>query len=186
MIDNSKNFRSFFCTLKNDTYFYTGCKELCLKSIIANIIFNASLQLLLLYRCSHFCYIRGWYKLASFFEWLQIVMFSCRIEKRAYIGRNFKIAHSIGIVIGLANIGNNVSIWQNVTIGASGREKEKGKYPTIEDNVKIFANAIVVGNIQIAKNATISAMSFVNIDVPVGTTVVGIPARIIKKNSQKK
>ena len=178
MNEKTKSFRRFWEIIKDDISFYMGEQRLRVRSLIANLIFNPSLQLILLYRCCHFFYIKKWTRLTTIFEWLQLVIFCSRIEKRAQIGSHFKIAHPTGIIIGLAKIGNNVTVWQNVTIGASGRPKEKGRYPIIEDDVKIFANAVVAGDIRVGKRAVVGALSFLNIDVPPGKTAVGIPARI--------
>ena len=99
-------------------------------------------------------------------EWLENVLFGCLIAFQAEIGRHFRIAHPIGIVIGLAKIGDNVAIWQNVTIGAIGRAGEKKSCPVIDDNVKIFASAVVAGGIRIGEGSTIGALAFINRDVP--------------------
>ena len=99
-------------------------------------------------------------------EWLEIVLFGCLIAFQAEIGKQFRIAHPIGIVIGLAKIGDNVAIWQNVTIGAIGRVGENKSWPVIDDNVRIFASAVVAGGIRIGEGSTIGTLAFINRDIP--------------------
>jgi serine O-acetyltransferase len=114
-----------------------------------------------------------------------MVLFSSRIAKQAKIGSNFRIAHPACIIIGGAKIGDNVTVWQNVTIGGSGRAVEVGRYPIIEDGVKIFANAVVVGNIRVGFGATVGALFYVNRNVPRGSTAIGIPAQFVKFPNEK-
>lgn len=103
------------------------------------------------------------------------------IHPGAQIGRRFFIDHGCGIVIGETTvIGNNVSIYQGVTLGGTGKEKGK-RHPTIGNNVLIGANAIVLGNITVGDNAMIGAAAVVTKPVPAGATVVGNPAQILAK-----
>ncbi len=95
------------------------------------------------------------------------------IPARVKIGKGFKIEHIGGTVINPnARIGDNVSILNNVLIGAESRGKRKG-VPTIENKVYLAANVVIVGNIKIGNNVLISANSFVNYDVPDNSIVVG-------------
>jgi serine O-acetyltransferase len=121
-----------------------------------------------MYRWSHFLHKKGRIGtvLSWALEWLETVVYGCLIACEAEIGRGFRIAHPIGIVIGLAKIGDNVAIWQNVTIGAIGRAGKKKSWPVIDDNVRIFASAVVAGGIRIGEGSTIGALAFINRDVP--------------------
>lgn len=102
------------------------------------------------------------------------------IHPGAQIGSGVFIDHGSGVVIGETTIiGNNVTIYQQVTLGGTGKETGK-RHPTIEDNVMIAAGAKVLGPITIGKNSKIGAGSVVLKDVPEHSTVVGIPGRIIK------
>lgn len=103
----------------------------------------------------------------------------CAIPTK-YINSNIHFPHPIGICInGNAKIGNNCTIWQNVTIGDGFKEKNGSRYPTIGDNVVIFANSVVIGGVNIGDNAIIGAGSVVVDDVPANTTVAGNPAKPI-------
>lgn len=99
------------------------------------------------------------------------------------IGEGFYIGHYGTIVINVkAKIGKNCNITHNTTIGQANRGKLKG-YPTIGDNVYIGTGAVIVGNINIGSNVLIAPNSFVNMDVPDRSVVVGNPAKIIKKDN---
>lgn len=103
----------------------------------------------------------------------------------AKIGHSFYIGHFGGIIINAnAVIGNNCNISQGVTIGVSGRGNKRG-VPTIGNNVYIGANAVVVGKIFIENNVVVGANSLVNIDVPEGKTVLGVPAKIFSNNGSE-
>ena len=101
------------------------------------------------------------------------------IHPAVKIGKNFFIDHGMGIVIGETTvIGDNVSIYQGVTLGGTKWEKKK-RHPNISDNVVIGAGAKVLGPITVGKNSKIGANSVVTKNVPSNVTVIGIPARII-------
>ena len=107
------------------------------------------------------------------------------IHPGAQIGNGVFIDHGSGVVIGETTIiGNNVTIYQQVTLGGTGKESGK-RHPTIEDNVMIAAGAKVLGPITIGKNSKIGAGSVVLKNVPPHSTVVGIPGRIIKTKGEK-
>jgi len=102
------------------------------------------------------------------------------IHPAATIGRGLFIDHGTGVVIGeTAVLGNNVTLFQGVTLGGTGKERGK-RHPTIGDNVVIGAGAKVLGNIQIGSDSIIGANAVVIRDVPEHSTVVGVPGRIAK------
>ena len=146
-------------------------------SVIGCIIANPSFQLCMLYRLTRFLHLHKWSIGASILEWLQIVLFNCRISRFAAIGSDFGIAHPVSIVIGKARIGNGVTIWQNVTIGASGGVDKPASYPVILDDVKIYAGSVVVGKITVGAHSIVGALSFVNKDVAAHSIVAGVPAK---------
>ena len=105
------------------------------------------------------------------------------IHPAVKIGKNIFIDHGMGVVIGETTIiGDNVSIYQGVTLGGTKWEKKK-RHPTINDNVIIGAGAKVLGPISVGKNSKIGANSVVTRNVPSNSTVIGIPARVIDKPS---
>ena len=95
------------------------------------------------------------------------------------VGEGLIIQHGFGTRIGCSKIGKNCQIWQGVTIGKSRSGIDEPR-PVIGDNVKIYANSLVLGGITIGDNAIIGAASVVLKSVPANCTVVGNPARIVK------
>ena len=109
------------------------------------------------------------------------ILTGIEIHPGAQIGERFFIDHGEGVVIGETTIiGNDVLIYQQVTLGGTGNEHGK-RHPTIGNNVIIGAGAKVLGNITIGDGAQIGAGAVVLKDVPAGATAVGVPARIIEK-----
>lgn len=111
--------------------------------------------------------------------------FECNIM--AEIDCGLFIPHSMNIVIGIAKMGKNITVYNGVTLGARVMKKNDpdykegvNRYPIIEDNVVIYSGAKLIGPIHIGKNAVVGANAVVVHDVPEGKTVVGIPARILK------
>lgn len=105
------------------------------------------------------------------------------ISFKAEIGKNFRLAHPVSIVIGTGVvIKDNVKVFQNVTLGSHGSSKTKLKsYPIIENNVTIYAGAVIIGGINIGENSIIGANTLVNIDVPPNSIAIGNPCKIIMK-----
>ena len=107
------------------------------------------------------------------------------IHPAAKIGRRLVIDHGTGIVIGeTAEIGNDVLIYQGVTLGGTGKDIGK-RHPTVGNNVMISAGAKVLGPITIGDNSRVAAGAVVLKDVPPNSTVVGVPARVVRQNGKK-
>jgi serine O-acetyltransferase len=107
------------------------------------------------------------------------------IHPAATIGRRLFIDHGMGVVIGeTAVIGNDVTLYQGVTLGGTGKGHGK-RHPTICDNVFIGNNTNVLGNISIGENSRIGAGSVVLTDVPPNSTAVGVPAHIVYRNGER-
>jgi len=107
------------------------------------------------------------------------------IHPGAEIGEGFFIDHGAGVVIGETTIiGNNVTLYQGVTLGGTGKEKGK-RHPTIGNNVVISTGAKVLGSITIGDNVRIGAGSVVLKDVPPNCTVVGVPGRVVVRNGAR-
>lgn|SRR5699024_2096755 len=107
------------------------------------------------------------------------------IHPGAKIGRRFFIDHGMGIVIGeTCEIGDDVLLYQGVTLGGTGHEKGK-RHPTIEDKVLVAAGAHVLGSITIGESSKVGAGSVVLKDVPPHSTVVGIPGRVVIRDGER-
>jgi serine O-acetyltransferase len=103
------------------------------------------------------------------------------IHPGARIGRRLFIDHGCGVVIGeTAVIGDDVTIYQGVTLGGTGKEKGK-RHPTIGNKVVIGAETIILGNITIGDNVTVGAGTVITKSVPPGCTVIGNPSRVIEE-----
>jgi len=139
----------------------------------------------------------AWYRIARIFYKIklkftarvisQISRFFTGIEIHpgAKIGRGIFIDHGMGVVIGeTTEIGDNVVIYQNVTLGGTGKDKGK-RHPTLESNVMVSAGAKVLGPITIGENSKIGANAVVLKDVPSNSTVVGIPGKIVRIDGQR-
>lgn len=108
------------------------------------------------------------------------------LEISGDIGPGFAVFHGHGSVVYLKRAGKNLHIWQGVTIGRNPKPTIKDDIPVLGDNVSVYTNAIVVGNIKIGNNVSISAGAFVNFDVPDNSYVFGNPGKIyIKKINEK-
>jgi serine O-acetyltransferase len=134
------------------------------------------------HRIAHAFYKRKFYFIARVISQISRFFTGIEIHPGAKIGRRFFIDHGMGVVIGeTCEIGDNVTVYQGVTLGGTGKEKGK-RHPTIKDNVLIAAGAKVLGSITIGENSKIGAGSVVLHDVPPNSTVVGIPGRIVVQN----
>jgi serine O-acetyltransferase len=133
------------------------------------------------YRIANALYKKGFKRVARFLMALNQFITNMDIHPGATIGNNVFIDHGIGVVIGeTAIIGDNVTIYQGVTLGGVSLNPGK-RHPTIEDDVTIGAGAKILGNITIGKGSKIGANSVVVKDVPPYSTVVGIPGKVIKR-----
>ncbi len=126
------------------------------------------------YKIAHFLYLHKLYFWARFLSEKAKKRTGIEIHPGAVIGKNFFIDHGTGVVIGETTvIGDNVMLYHGVTLGGTGKDKEK-RHPTIKDNVTIGAGAIILGNIVVGENAIIGAGSIVLKDVPCNKVVVGV------------
>jgi len=147
--------------------------------------FHTGLHAVSMYRESHRLWISGKQKMARRVNFNAHRLTGCDIHPGAKIGKGFFIDHATGVVIGeTAVIGDDVTIYQGVTLGGVSSEKGK-RHPTIGDRVVIGANATVLGNIRIGNDVRIGAGSVVVKDVPGNSTVVGVPGRVIERDGVK-
>ncbi len=144
-----------------------------------------SFKVMLHYRVAHRLYKNGHFFLARWISQRAVRKTGIEIHPGATIGENFFIAHGNGVIIGeTAVVGNNVTLYQGVTLGGTGKEHGK-RHPTIGDNVMISAGAKVLGSFQVGENSKIGAGSVVIEEVPPNCTVVGVPGRVVRHNNQK-
>ncbi|WP_249977414.1 serine O-acetyltransferase [Vreelandella olivaria] len=139
------------------------------------------LHALLLHRCSHWLWVKNakWLArtLSTFSRWLTGI----EIHPGATIGRRFFIDHGMGVVIGeTALVGDNVTLYQGVTLGGTSWNKGK-RHPTLEDGVIVGAGAKILGPFTVGAGAKIGSNAVVTKEVPAGATVVGIPGKIVKR-----
>lgn len=141
-----------------------------------------SFKVMLHYRIAHRLYQKGHYFWARWISQRAVRKTGIEIHPGARIGKGFFIDHGNGVIIGeTAIIGNNVTLYQGVTLGGTGKEHGK-RHPTVEDNVMISAGAKVLGSFTIGANSKIGAGSVVLEAVPPNSTVVGVPGRVVKRN----
>lgn len=137
------------------------------------------------HRIAHFLYKRKLFFIARAISQISRFFTGIEIHPGAVIGRRFFIDHGMGVVIGeTCEIGDNVTIYQGVTLGGTGHEKGK-RHPTIKDNALIATGAKVLGSITIGENSNVGGGSVVLKDVPDNATVVGIPGRVVKQDGKK-
>ncbi len=142
-----------------------------------------SFKVMLHYRIAHKLYKSGHYFLARWISQRGVRKTGIEIHPGAEIGEGFFIDHGNGVIIGETTmIGNNVTLYQGVTLGGTGKEHGK-RHPTIEDNVMISAGAKILGSFTIGANSKIGAGSVVLKAVPPNSTVVGVPGRVVKRNN---
>ncbi|MFZ5942506.1 MAG: serine O-acetyltransferase [Bacillota bacterium] len=154
------------------------------KSVLEVLINYPGLHAIWFHRFSHFFYKRKWFVLARFISQSARFLTQIEIHPGAKIGEGLFIDHGAGVVIGeTAEVGNNVTIYQGVTLGGTGKEKGK-RHPTIGNNVVISAGAKVLGSFTVGDNVRIGAGSVVLREVPANCTVVGIPGKIVIKDGK--
>lgn len=143
-----------------------------------------SFKVMLHYRIAHRLYQSGHYFWARWVSQRGVRKTGIEIHPGAKIGSGFFIDHGNGVIIGeTAVIGNNVTLYQGVTLGGTGKEQGK-RHPTIGDNVMISAGAKVLGSFTIGENSKIGAGSVVLSPVPPNSTVVGVPGRVVRRDNQ--
>ncbi|HKW86155.1 MAG TPA: serine O-acetyltransferase [Nitrospiraceae bacterium] len=154
-------------------------------SLLEVVLTYAGFHALLAYRLSHWLWKLGIpflpRLLSQFARWLTGI----EIHPAAKIGTGFFIDHGMGVVIGeTAEIGDYVTLFQGVTLGGTGKERGK-RHPTLGNHVVVGAGAKILGGIKIGDNVKIGANSVVLKSVPANSTVIGVPARVIKTEGER-
>ncbi len=144
-----------------------------------------SFKAIISYRIAHKLYVKKHYFLARWMSQRAVRKTGIEIHPGATIGKGLFIDHGSGVIIGeTAELGDNVTLYQGVTLGGTGKEQGK-RHPTLRDNVMVSAGAKVLGSFTIGENSKIGAGSVVLKEVPPNCTVVGVPGRIVKKDDVK-
>ncbi|HHV13803.1 MAG TPA: serine O-acetyltransferase [Clostridiales bacterium] len=149
------------------------------------VLLYPSFKAIVRYRIAHWLFVRKHYFLARWYSQRTVRKTGIEIHPGATIGRGLFIDHGHGVVIGeTAIVGDNVTLYQGVTLGGTGKECGK-RHPTVGNNVMISAGAKVLGSFTIGENSKIGAGSVVLQEVPPNSTVVGVPGRVVKQNDMK-
>ncbi|OZM55882.1 serine O-acetyltransferase [Lottiidibacillus patelloidae] len=155
------------------------------RSYVEVILTYSGLHAIWMHRIAHFLWRKKFFFISRVISQVSRFFTGIEIHPGATIGNRFFIDHGMGVVIGeTCEIGDNVTIFQGVTLGGTGKEKGK-RHPTIEDNALIASGAKVLGAITIGKNSKIGAGSVVLQNVPQNSTVVGIPGRVVIQDGKK-
>lgn len=155
------------------------------RSTVEVLLCYPGIHALIFHRIAHFLHRCGLTLLPRLVSQFSRWFTGIEIHPGAKIGEGLFIDHGMGVVIGeTTELGDNVTIYQGVTLGGTGKEKGK-RHPTIGNNVVIGAGAKVLGPIEIGANSRIGAGSVVLRPVPPGATVVGIPGRVVFHNGAR-
>jgi len=155
------------------------------KSRLEVLLCYPGLHAVWIYRFTHRLYRARLFLLARMAsQWARWIT-GIEIHPGAVIGRRLFIDHGMGVVVGeTAVVGDDVTIYQGVTLGGTGKDKGK-RHPTIRNGVVIGAGAQVLGNITVGENSRVGAASVVIDDVPDNSTIVGVPGHIIFRNGKR-
>ena len=149
------------------------------RGVVEILLCYPGFHAVLLHRIAHRLYSGGWYTLARMVSQLSRTLTGIEIHPGARIGRRFFIDHGMGVVIGeTTEIGDDVLLYQGVTLGGTGKEQGK-RHPTIGNGVVIGTGAKILGNIRIGDQVKVGAGSVVVRSVPERSTVVGVPGRVV-------
>lgn len=149
------------------------------------VLLYPSFKVILSYRIAHKLYRKKHYFLARWVSQRAVRKTGIEIHPGATIGKGLFIDHGSGVIIGeTAVLGDNVTLYQGVTLGGTGKEQGK-RHPTLKDNVMVSAGAKILGSFTIGENSKIGAGSVVLEEVPPNCTVVGVPGRVVRRDDKK-
>jgi serine O-acetyltransferase len=155
------------------------------KSVLEILLCYSGFHALWFYRLNHWLWNHGLRLLSRWLSQVARLLTGIEIHPAAQIGRRLFIDHGMGVVIGETSvIGDDVTLYQGVTLGGTGKEKSK-RHPTIGNGVVIGAGARVLGNIRVGDNSRVGAGSVVLRDVPDNSTIVGVPGHVILRGGQR-
>ncbi len=160
-------------------------KDPAARSRIEVLLTYGGIKALMRYRVAHALYKKNFKLIARIISTRARHITGIEIHPAATIGKGLFIDHGSGVVIGeTTEIGDNVTLYQGVTLGGTGKEMGK-RHPTVHDNVMISAGAKVLGAVEIGEGSKIGAGSVVLKDIPPHCTVVGVPGRIVRQHGEK-
>lgn len=155
------------------------------KNILEVILLYSGLHAIIAYRISHALYLAKIPFLPRFISQMAKFFTGIEIHPGATIGKGLFIDHGMGVVIGETSvIGDNVTLFQGVTLGGTGKEKGK-RHPTLGNNIVVGTGAKVLGNIRVGDGVMVGANAVVVKDIPADSTVVGVPGRVVKKEGKE-
>ena len=155
------------------------------RSTVEILLCYPGMHAIWMHRLNHWLWKRGFRLLGRFLSQFSRFVTGIEIHPGATIGRRFFIDHGMGVVIGeTAVVGDDVTLYQDVTLGGTGKEKGK-RHPTICSGVVIGGGAKILGNITIGDNCRVGSGSVVLRDIPANSTVVGVPGHIVYRNGKR-
>jgi serine O-acetyltransferase len=175
---------SFFSCAREDVAAVLD-RDPAAKSGFEVVLLYSGLHALWGYRVHHWMWTHGWQFLARLLSQVARLITGIEIHPGAQIGQRFFVDHGMGVVIGETTIiGDDVTLYQGVTLGGTGKETGK-RHPTLGNNVVVGAGARILGNITIGENSRVGAGSVVLRDVPDNSTVVGVPGHIVFRQGKR-
>lgn len=152
------------------------------KSRLEAALCYPGLHAIWLHRIAHHFYLKGWVVFPRVLNTFSRFLTGIDIHPGAKLGQGLFIDHGMGLVIGeTAELGNNVTLYQGVTLGGTGKEKGK-RHPTIGNNVVVSSGAKVLGSFKVGDNSKIGSGSVVLKEVPPNSVVVGVPGRVVTRD----
>ncbi|MGC8972381.1 MAG: serine O-acetyltransferase [bacterium] len=160
-------------------------KDPAARNALQVILFYPGFHAIIGYRIAHWFWEIGLKSIAMCISFIVRRFTGIEIHPAAKIGKGFFIDHGMGVVIGeTTEIGDDVLLYQGVTLGGTGKDKGK-KHPTLGNNIVVGAGAKVLGPVTIGDNVKIGAGSVVLKSIPPNSTVVGVPGKIVRRNGHK-
>ncbi|HEV8614690.1 MAG TPA: serine O-acetyltransferase [Methylomirabilota bacterium] len=155
------------------------------RSALEVLLCYPGVHVLAIHRVAHRLWKRRWWTLARFVSQIGRAVTGIEIHPAARLGPGLFIDHGMGVVIGeTAEVGENVTLLQGVTLGGTSTKREK-RHPTLGDNVTVGAGAAIIGGFTIGEGSRIGAGSVVVREVPPNSVVVGVPGRVTYRDGQR-
>ena len=174
--------RQLLRTVVEDLHHCTGARKFSI--LFISFFIKKNFRVLLNYRIGRFLFLQNRFGfLRAYLRYRMQTKFNCDISYSAVLGARITFPHPINIVIGEGcRVGDDVYIWQSVTLGSHGKGTLGKTYPVVKNRVKIFTGSTIIGGATIHEDAVVGAMTLVTKDVAEGTTVRGTPAESTRKS----